>query len=194
MEKKTLKQRTVIFCLVLMAAIYVGCGRNNNSGMESDESQSTKTQSEGAASDGKSSAASTKNESAGVGATGISGALSDTDTAANDMMDDVADAVDDMANVDYSDYDSAHDYLFGQIGKAGKSSKYEVRNKDREAKSYDASDRSKKGFRYEIYDTSKGDGEKYGVFYVDQKTGKIYKENENGQGIEEYRTEKSKNN
>ncbi|MDO4555905.1 MAG: ubiquinone biosynthesis protein [Lachnospiraceae bacterium] len=180
MNKTYMKRAAVIWCLCFMAILYTGCSNGNDNA--ADESSSTKTEQEGTGNSGVSGDTGTDTDG---GADGSSDIGEDIGNAAEDIADGVGDAADDLAGIDYSDYDDAHDYLMGQIGTKGQNN-YEVRNEDREAKNYDSSDSSKKGYRYEIYDTSSEDGEKYGVFYVDQETGKIYREKD-GNGVEEYK-------
>ena len=43
------------------------------------------------------------------------------------------------------------------------------------------------GYHFEIYDTSDDSGKKYGDFYVDKDTGKIYKRNTKTEKLEEYK-------
>ena len=42
-------------------------------------------------------------------------------------------------------------------------------------------------YHFEIYDTSDDSGKKYGDFYVDKDTGKIYKRNTKTEKLEEYK-------
>lgn len=182
MSKKLAKQLLLILCLVVTAILYTGCG-NKNTDTPADEGAATTAQSEGTSQvtgDTGTDSSAQDNNGTNLG--------EDIGNAADDVADGVGNAVDDLAGIDYSDYDSANDYLMGQIGGTDNAGKYEIRNEDRELKSYDTSDTSKKGYRYEVYDTSKGNGEKYGVFYVDQETGKIYKEGDKDNKIEEYKT------
>lgn len=183
MNKKRIKQLFVILCLSVTAMLYTGCGNNKTDATTTGDAATTvmpEGTTTGAEGDTGTDAGVQDNN-------GASSLGEDVENAADDVADGVGDAVDDLAGVDYGDYDSAHKYLMGQIGGTKNSGKYEVRNENRELTNYDTSDSSRKGYRYEIYDTSKGDGEKYGVFYVDQETGKIYKESGKNNKIEEYK-------
>lgn len=180
MCKKPAKKLLLLFCLIAVALFYTGCGNKDNN-MTNEGGNTATAQSEGATqgTDEKgtdTSAQDDANDNIG----------DDIGNAAEDVADGVGDAVEDMTGVDYGDYNSANDYLMGQLG--GTEGQYEIRNEDKELKNYDTSDTSKMGYRYEVYDTSKGDGEQYGIFYVDKETGKIYKESGKDKKIEEYKT------
>ena len=96
----------------------------------------------------------------------------------NDLADDVANGFD--------NYDDAHDYLINKLGSDG-DGQYEVRNKDKDVSEYRS---GAKGYHFEIYDTSKDSGKKYGDFYVDKNNGKIYKKNTETKKVEEYKMNK----
>lgn len=107
-------------------------------------------------------------------------------TSAADAVDDVTDgaanAVDDIAN-GFDDYGDAHDYLLSRLGKENKNAQYEVRNETKDVTEYR---NGAKGYHFEIYDTSDESGKKYGDFYVDKDTGKIYKKDTKTKKIKEY--------
>ena len=65
-----------------------------------------------------------------------------------------------------------------------KDGKYEVRNETRDEQEYKD---GASGYHFEIYDTSDDSGKKYGDFYVDKDTGKIYKRNTKTEKLEEYK-------
>jgi uncharacterized protein (DUF2147 family) len=113
----------------------------------------------------------------------------DTDSVGDDIGDaaeDVGDAVGDVAEgagdavadlIDGTDgfdnYDDAHDYLLQRLGMKDTNANYEVRDENRELVSYDDTN---EGYQFEIYDTSQNtDGEHKGTYYVDSKTGKVYR-------------------
>ncbi len=98
--------------------------------------------------------------------------------------DSVADAVDDVAN-GFDNYDDAHDYLLNRLGKDNKNAKYEVRNETKDTKEYRD---GAKGYHFEIYDTSDDSGKKYGDFYVDKDTGKIYRKDTKTKKVTEYKS------
>ena len=59
-----------------------------------------------------------------------------------------------------------------------------VKNKSEETTEYqDGSE----GYHFEVYDTKDDSGKKYGDFYVDKDTGKIYQKNTDTKKIEEYK-------
>ena len=186
MNQKTMKQLCMVLCLLTAAMLYTGCGnqnRNNTSNgngtaMEGGTVMPEANQSTGHPNTSNTSAGNDDNQS-NVG--------QNIGDAASDVAEGVGNAVDDLAGVDYSDYNSAYEYLLEQIGGTDSTSKYEVRNKSRDLHNYNSSDSTRKGYRFEVYDTSQGNGKKYGVFYVDQETGKIYKERGTNQ-VEEYKT------
>ncbi len=107
----------------------------------------------------------------------------DAADAADDIADGAEDVVDDVAN-GFDSYDDAHDYLLNRLGKDHADGQYEVRNEDKDETEYRD---GAKGYHFEIYDTSDDSGKKYGDFYVDKDTGKIYKKNTKTKKIEEYK-------
>ena len=109
----------------------------------------------------------------------------DVEDAADDVADGAKDLADDVAN-GFDDYDDAHDYLINKLGSDG-NGQYEVRNKDQDVTEYRD---GAKGYHFEIYDTSKDSGKKYGDFYVDKDNGKIYKKNTDTKKVEEYKAKK----
>ena len=94
--------------------------------------------------------------------------VDDAEDAVDDVADGVGDAVDDIAN-GFDNYDDAHDYLLNRL---------QNDDKYRDGAS---------GYHFEIYDTSDDSGKKYGDFYVDKDTGKIYKRNTKTEKLEEYK-------
>ena len=103
--------------------------------------------------------------------------------AVDDVADGVGDAVDDIAN-GFDNYDDAHDYLLNRLQNDDKDGKYEVRNETKDEQEYRD---GASGYHFEIYDTSDDSGKKYGDFYVDKDTGKIYKRNTKTEKLEEYK-------
>ena len=82
------------------------------------------------------------------------------------------------------DADDAHDYLLNRLQNDDKDGKYEVRNETKDEQEYRD---GASGYHFEIYDTSDDSGKKYGDFYVDKDTGKIYKRNTKTEKLEEYK-------
>ena len=97
-------------------------------------------------------------------------------TTEDNLVDDAEDAVD--------NYDDAHDYLLNRLQNDDKDGKYEVRNETKDEQEYRD---GASGYHFEIYDTSDDSGKKYGDFYVDKDTGKIYKRNTKTEKLEEYK-------
>ena len=109
--------------------------------------------------------------------------VDDAEDAVDDVADGVGDAVDDIAN-GFDNYDDAHDYLLNRLQNDDKDGKYEVRNETKDEQEYRD---GASGYHFEIYDTSDDSGKKYGDFYVDKDTGKIYKRNTKTEKLEEYK-------
>lgn len=185
MNKKSIKQTVVIFCLAATAMMYAGCGSSQNNANQN-EGNGTSAVQEGTSTAGTGSSTTATDQNTNQNNDGVT-IGEDVGRAVDDAANGVGNAVKDMADVNYGDYDSAHEYLMGQIGGTDHKTRYEVRNENRELTNYDKSDSGKKGYRYEIYDTTKGNGKKFGVFYVDQETGKIYKETGKDKKIVEYK-------
>ena len=97
--------------------------------------------------------------------------------------DNLVDDVEDIAN-GFDNYDDAHDYLLNRLQNDDKDGKYEVRNETKDEQEYRD---GASGYHFEIYDTSDDSGKKYGDFYVDKDTGKIYKRNTKTEKLEEYK-------
>ena len=77
-----------------------------------------------------------------------------------------------------------YDYLLNRLQNDDKDGKYEVRNETKDEQEYRD---GASGYHFEIYDTSDDSGKKYGDFYVDKDTGKIYKRNTKTEKLEEYK-------
>lgn len=113
----------------------------------------------------------------------------DVGNAADDVVNDVGDAVDDLVgNGGFDNYDDAHDYFLDTMGSYHADSKFELRDEDKELTDYQE---GSKGYRFNLYDTSKNDdGDMFGEFYVDATSGAIYRKGDND-SIEEYPGNKS---
>lgn len=172
--KKTILTMCVVMTFVFgTSVVFTGC-RNKND----DNKATTEGTSENAS-------ASTDGDSV---ADDAADAVDDVADGAADAVDDVAngaaDAVDDVAN-GFDNYDDAHDYLLNRLGKDNKNAKYEVRNETKDTKEYRD---GAKGYHFEIYDTSDDSGKKYGDFYVDKDTGKIYRKDTKTKKVTEYKS------
>ena len=159
--KKTIKRMSLMFAIALITSIiFTGCG---NGRKDSTTNGSTQSNNETSATDDN--------------------LADDVGDAVDDVVDGVGDAVDDVAN-GFDDYDDAHDYLLNRLQSDDQDGKYEVRNETKEEQEYKDGAR---GYHFEIYDASDDSGKKYGDFYVDKDTGKIYKRNTKTEKLEEYK-------
>ena len=147
--KKTLKLTSLLFTLILaVSVVFTGCGNGR-------KDSTTKGTTE-------------NNNASGTTEDNL---VDDAEDAVDDVADGVGDAVDDIAN-GFDNYDDAHDYLLNRLQNDDKDGKYEVRNETKDEQEYRD---GASGYHFEIYDTSDDSGKKYGDFYVDKDTGKIYK-------------------
>ena len=159
--KKTIKRISLMFAIALITSIvFTGCG---NGRKDSTTKSSTQSNNETSATDDN--------------------LADDAEDAVDDVVDGVGDAVDDIAN-GFDNYDDAHDYLLNQLQSKDADGKYEVRNETKEEQEYKD---GASGYHFEIYDASDDSGKKYGDFYVDKDTGKIYKRNTKTEKLEEYK-------
>lgn len=159
--KKTIKRMSLMFAIALITSIvFTGCG---NGRKDSTTNGSTQSNNETSATDDN--------------------FADDAEDAVDDVVDGVGDAVDDVAN-GFDDYDDAHDYLLNRLQSDDQDGKYEVRNETKEEQEYKD---GASGYHFEIYDASDDSGKKYGDFYVDKDTGKIYKRNTKTEKLEEYK-------
>ncbi len=100
---------------------------------------------------------------------------------AGDAVDDVAKDVADGISGTYDTYDDAYNYFMGQFSDSN--GNYEVRNNDKDLTEYTS---GSTGYHFELHDASRDSDSKIGDFYVDSETGKIYKSNDDGNGVSEY--------
>ena len=158
--KKTLKLTSLLFTLILaVSVVFTGCGNGR-------KDSTTKGTTE-------------NNNASGTTEDNL---VDDAEDAVDDVAG-VGDAVDDIAN-GFDNYDDAHDYLLNRLQNDDKDGKYEVRNETKDEQEYRD---GASGYHFEIYDTSDDSGKKYGDFYVDKDTGKIYKRNTKTEKLEEYK-------
>lgn len=159
--KKMTRLVSLVFALVLATSIiFTGCG---NGRKDSTTKGSTQENDQSSATEDN--------------------LVDDAGDAVDDVVDDVGDAVDDVAN-GFDNYDDAHDYLLNRLQNDDKNGKYEVRNETKDEQEYKD---GASGYHFEIYDASDDSGKKYGDFYVDKDTGKIYKRNTKTEKLEEYK-------
>ena len=112
-----------------------------------------------------------------------------TENVGEAIVNGAEDVVEDLTHIDFTDYTSSHDYLLDKIAgtEGNKNNRYVVKEESKEAVNYLPDDTSRKGYRYYVYDITSDSDEKYGVFYVDHETGKIYRENKTTKKVEEYK-------
>lgn len=164
------------FCLMLMAFALTACG-NNTGNTDTDNTQTTNDQN-GTDQNGTDQNGTNQNGTSG------SNLGNDIGNAVNDVgnaVDDVVDGVTDGLTGSYDTYDNAYNYFMGQFSNTD--GRYEVRNNDKDLTEYTS---GSQGYHFELHDTTKSDNEsKVGDFYVDSKTGKVYKSGENNE-VSEY--------
>ncbi len=157
-------------CLLIMAFSLTACGNNNNpesTGTTTEDANDNNT-------DGNDS--NTDNDGDTLG-DDIGDVIEDAGDAVDDVAKDVADGI----SGGYETYDDAYNYFMGQIPDT--SGTYEVRNSDKDLTEYTT---GSTGYHFELHDSSKSSDSKIGDFYVDSETGKVYKSNDDGDGVSEY--------
>lgn len=163
-----MKKLKFCFCMACLAAmscfILTGCGnRNSTSGNNTQASTNDKA---------------STSENAG---NAVGDAIGDVGNAVGDAVGDVAngvgDAVGDITS-GFTNYGDAHDYFMDRMGKDNPNSQYELRNESKDLTTYDG---STQGYHFELYDTAvNSDGEKVGDFYLEPKSGRVYKKDASG--------------
>lgn len=121
---------------------------------------------------------------AGDVANGVGNAVGDVTRGVGEAVDDMTNGVGNTISGGFHSYEDAHDYLLSQLGTQDKEAAYEIRNVQKETVTYQ---NGNKGYRFEVHDTKSSKDKKVGVFYVDQETGKVYKEGKNENDITEYK-------
>lgn len=126
------------------------------------------------------------NDNAADGANG-GNAMDDAGNAIGDAVDDIADGIGDAANditSGFENYGDAHDYFMKRMGEDNPKAQYELRNESEDLTTYDG---STQGYHFELYDTAtNSDGERIGDFYLEPKSGKVYKKDSGSGNINEY--------
>lgn len=128
----------------------------------------------------------TKNDSADT--TGDDNVIDDAADVVDDVGEGIGDAAEDAGNAlsgnSFDNYNDAHDYFLEQMGGYNQDAKYEVRNESQDLMEYQS---GSKGYRFELYDTSKDEkGTRVGEYYVDSSTGLIYSRDEESGEISQY--------
>ena len=183
--KKTLKLTSLLFTLILaVSVVFTGCGNGRKDSTTKGTTENNIIHSGQKIHYSKKEFQNIKflngNEQRN---NNIDNLVDDAEDAVDDVADGVGDAVDDIAN-GFDNYDDAHDYLLNRLQNDDKDGKYEVRNETKDEQEYRD---GASGYHFEIYDTSDDSGKKYGDFYVDKDTGKIYKRNTKTEKLEEYK-------
>lgn len=118
---------------------------------------------------------------------GNDNAMDNAGNAIGDAVDDVADGIGNAASditSGFENYGDAHDYFMKRMGEDNPKAQYELRNESEDLATYDG---SSKGYHFELYDTAtNSDGEKVGDFYLEPKSGKVYKKDSGSGDINEY--------
>lgn len=156
--------RLAVMCLFFACAL-TGCGRSS-----ADSTSGNNNTDKNDLSDNVSNAA---NELA-------DGAADTT----KDIAQGIGDATDDLlGSGGFDNYNDAHDYFLDTMGAYHSDAKFELRNEDKSLADYQE---GSKGYHFYLYDTSKNtSGDRFGEFYVDATSGRIYRKNANNT-IEEY--------
>ena len=185
MKKLTKKLVALTMTAMMVSFTFVGCGSSDDNGTTEMPMDSTTTNGTDNTTNG------TTNDTTVEGDVGTSGrgdgVIGDMANGVGDAVGDVANgignAVGDVVNGGFESYEDAHDYLLGQLGAQDNDASYEVRNVKKETVAYQD---GHKGYEFEVHDTRNGSDKKFGTFYVDEKDGRVYKMNENGNGITAY--------
>lgn len=152
-------------CLIFASCMLLVCGNNKNGADNSSSTNGTN--------------GSTGNN---VG-TDIEDGVEDAGDAIGDAVEDVGDAVGDIVTGRFDNYDDAHDYFMKQFQGNNNRGNYEIRNEHKELTEYQD---GHKGYRFELYDTSSGEGSRVDEYYVDSESGKIYQKDDTTGDMNEY--------
>lgn len=157
------------FCLMLMVFTLTACG-DDADGMGAGNGTGT---SQNSGSNGNNNT--NKNNSLG---SNIGNAVDDIGNAVDNVVDDVADGL----TGGYETYDDAYNHFMGNLSDSN--GRYEVRNNDKDLTEYTS---GSQGYHFELHDTQRtGNNSKVGDFYVDSRTGKVYKSNGKKGDVSEY--------
>ena len=161
------------FCLMLLAFTLTACG---------DDAGQTGTGTGNGAGTNQSSEDRTDNNNGGNNNGGNNSLGNNIGNAVDDIGNAVDDAVDDVADGltgGFETYDDAYNHFMGNLSDTN-----EVRNSDKDLTEYSTGNQ---GYHFELHDTEKtGNDSKVGDFYVDSKTGKVYKSNGTNGDVSEY--------
>ncbi len=198
MKKLTKKLVALTMTAMMVSFTFVGCGTDDNGTTEM-PMDSTTTNGTDNTTDGTTNGTNDTTVDGDVGtsgrgdgvigdmANGVGDAVGDVangiGNAVGDVANGIGNAVGDVVNGGFESYEDAHDYLLGQLGAQDNDASYEVRNVKKETVAYQD---GHKGYEFEVHDTRNGSDKKFGTFYVDEKDGRVYKMNENGNGITAY--------
>jgi len=195
-QRKKLTVFTCCLCLIVLSA--VGCGRNmdvdHSSGDSSgssavsqtgidtgqtverenpDDERSDEESNLGAAGDMAEDAAEGAANAIDEAKDTADDLIEDAGDAADRVADGAGDAVDNLGGGPFDNYKEARKYLLNKLGKDNSSAHYELREEKEDLVSYNTNDADALGYEFLVYET---DGnERIGKYYVDKKTGKIYR-------------------
>ncbi len=111
-------------------------------------------------------------------------AADDIADGAKDIAEGISDATDDLlGDGGFTNYNDAHDYFLDTMSAYHSDAQFELRNEDKKLNDYQE---GSKGYHFYLYDTSRNkEGEKFGEFFVDATSGRIYQKG-NDSSISEY--------
>lgn len=159
------------FCLMLMVFSLTACG--NEAGGMGDGSGSGTGTGQNAGSESNNNTNHNNNLGSNIG-----NAIDDIGNAVDNVVNDVADGL----TAGYETYDDAYNQFMRRLSDS--TGRYEVRNNDKDLTEYTS---GSQGYHFELHDTQKKENEsKVGDFYMDSRTGKVYKSTGNNGKVVEY--------
>lgn len=104
--------------------------------------------------------------------------------ATKDVAEGIGNATDDLlGDGGFDNYNDAHDYFLDTMSSYHSDAKFELRDEDKELNDYQE---GSKGYHFYLYDTSKNEkGDRFGEFFVDATSGRIYQKGSDN-SISEY--------
>ena len=160
-----------IFYLSLVCAFFAftltGCGTNTASSTSGNNNTD------------KNDVSDNVNDAAKDVANGVGDAADDVVDGAKDIAEGIGDATDDLlGSGGFTNYNDAHDYFLDTMGAYHSDAKFELRNEDKKLNDYQE---GSKGYHFYLYDTSKNSsGDRFGEFFVDATSGRIYQRSDSG--------------
>lgn len=163
-------KRNTIFILVtamLCSVLFTGCGNTTDT---------TETTAEGPASSSEGSMTSSE-------ASTDTNLMNDIGTAAEDLVDGAANAVDDIFG-GFTDYNHAQGYFMNYFQNDTNAKDYELRDEVKEPVEYQ---NGNQGYHFKLYQSSDQNADMVGEFFLDTKTGKLYQKDQTSGAITEYK-------